>query len=121
MLRAAHRGGRIDRHDLAGHQPIEQVADRGELLLDGRRRHLAGLRLDPGRDVQRRDLRQRRHAGVGAPGQKLRDGAAVGAPRVRVADVGGEEFEEADAGGSPAAATRTGTRPAREDRGSGVS
>jgi integrase len=27
LLRAAHRGGRIHRHDLADHEPIEQVAD----------------------------------------------------------------------------------------------
>jgi hypothetical protein len=40
-------------------------------------------------------MRDRRHAGVRAPGQKLCDGAAVGAPRVWVADIGGEEFEEA--------------------------
>ena len=36
--RPAHRGGRVDRHDLAGHQPVEQMADRGQALLDGRRR-----------------------------------------------------------------------------------
>jgi hypothetical protein len=27
--RPAHRAGRVDRHDLAGHEPIEQVTDRG--------------------------------------------------------------------------------------------
>jgi hypothetical protein len=34
---------------------------------------------------------------IGAPRQKFPDGAAVGSARVRVADVGGEEFQEADA------------------------
>jgi hypothetical protein len=36
-------------------------------------------------------------AGVRAPGQEFAHGAAIGAARVRVADVGCEEFEEADA------------------------
>ena len=33
----AHRAGRVDRHDLADHEPIEQMAQRREPLLDGRR------------------------------------------------------------------------------------
>ena len=37
----AHRRGRVDRHDLAGDEPIEQVTDRGEPLLDARRREFA--------------------------------------------------------------------------------
>jgi hypothetical protein len=37
----AHRRGRVDRHRLAGDEPIEQMADRGEPLLDTRRRELA--------------------------------------------------------------------------------
>jgi hypothetical protein len=32
--RPAHRRGRVDRHDLAGHQPIEQVTDRGKPALN---------------------------------------------------------------------------------------
>jgi hypothetical protein len=31
--RPAHRAGRVDRHDLTGDEPIEQMSDRGELLL----------------------------------------------------------------------------------------
>ena len=42
--------------------------------------------------------RDRRHAGARAPGQKFLRGAGIGPARVRVADVGGEEFEEAHAG-----------------------
>jgi hypothetical protein len=42
-------------------------------------------------------MRDGRYAGDFAPRQKFRHGAAVGAPRVRVADVCGEEFEEARA------------------------
>ena len=33
VTRAAHRAGRVDRHDLAGDEPIEKMADRGEPLL----------------------------------------------------------------------------------------
>ena len=94
MARAAHRGGRVDRHHLAGHQPVEQVADRGQALLDGRRGELARLRLDPGRDVQRPHGGERRHAMALAPGEEVAHGAAVGPARVRVADRGGEELEE---------------------------
>ena len=48
--------------------------------------------------MQRRDVRERRHSGVGTPIEKLGHGAAVGSAGVRVADVGGEEFQEANAG-----------------------
>jgi hypothetical protein len=34
--RPAHRRGRVHRHDLADHKPIEQMADRGKPLLGGR-------------------------------------------------------------------------------------
>jgi hypothetical protein len=98
VLRTAHRRGRIHRQDLAHHKPIEQVVDRGEALFDARRRHDAHLRLDPGRDMQRRNICERRHAGIGAPTEEFSDGAAVGAAGVRIADVGGEEFQKTDAG-----------------------
>ncbi len=59
---------------------------------------VARLLLDPGGDVQRLHGRDRRHAMILAPGQEVGHGAAVGAARVRVADVGGEEFKEAERG-----------------------
>jgi hypothetical protein len=37
----AHRAGWIDRHHLAGDEPIKQITDRGEPLFDARRRELA--------------------------------------------------------------------------------
>jgi hypothetical protein len=98
VLRAAHRCGRIERHDLARHQPVEQMADRGEGLLDGGSGYLIRLDLDPGGDMQGLRGRNRRHAGSLAPGQEIGDGAGIGAARVRVADLSGEKFEEADAG-----------------------
>ena len=87
-----------DRHHLAGDEPVEQMADRGKPLLDARRRELARANLDPGRDVHRLHGADRRHAGARTPGQKFIGGAGVGPARVRVADVGGEEFEEPHAG-----------------------
>src|SRR6516164_5630329 len=74
------------------------MTDRGELLLDTRRRELARPGPDPRGDVHRLDGADRRHADARAPGQEFIGGASAGAARVRVADVGGEEFEEAHAG-----------------------
>jgi hypothetical protein len=57
---AAHRSGRVDRHDLAGDQPVERMTDRGEPLLDARCCKLAHPGLDPGGDVHRLDGADRR-------------------------------------------------------------
>jgi hypothetical protein len=46
--------------------------------------------------VQRLDGRDRRDPPALAPGQELDDGAGIGAAGVRVADRGGEEFQEAE-------------------------
>jgi hypothetical protein len=74
------------------------MTDRSEPLLDARRGELARAGLDPGGDVHRLDGADRRHAGGRAPGQEFIGGAGIGPARVRVADVGGEEFEEAHRG-----------------------
>ena len=66
------------------------------LTLGAASSRVAGL--DPGRDMHRLDGGDRRHAGARAPGQEFIRGAGIGPARVRVADVGGEEFEEAHAG-----------------------
>ena len=99
--RPAHRRGRVDRHDLAGHQPIEQMTDRGEPLLDARRRELARAGLDPGGDVDRLHVGNRHSASGRALGQEFFCSSRIGPPRVRVADVGREEFEKAHAGTLP--------------------
>ena len=74
------------------------MADRGEALLDARRGELARLaarsRWRRAAAARRRSTPRRRRV---APGQELGAGAGVGAARVRVADGGGEEFEEARA------------------------
>jgi hypothetical protein len=89
MRRPAHRSRRVHRHHLAGHQPVEQVAHGGEVLLHARRSEGAGLHLDPGGDVQRL------HPGVRAPSEELPARAAVGPAGVAVADGDGEELQEA--------------------------
>jgi hypothetical protein len=95
VLRAAHARRRIGRHNLAGHEPIEQHADRGEFLLGGRRAVGAGHRLDVSADVKRLHVDDRGEAVLLAPYEEFRNRAAIGAARVRVADVGNEEFPKA--------------------------
>jgi len=94
----AHRVRRVDLHHVTGDQPIEQVAERGEPQLDGRRRQFARPGLDLAGDVHRLHGRDRRHAGACAPGQKFLGGAGIGPAGVRIANVGREEFEEAHRG-----------------------
>ena len=54
-------------------------------------------RLDIGRHIERPDRRQRQ-AAILAPGEESRARARIGPARVRVADVGGEEFDVAPGG-----------------------
>src|SRR5271165_3143718 len=71
------------------------MPDRGEALFDGRRGSLAAELLDVGRDMQRLHGGDRRDAGALAPGQKFPRRLRIGAPRVLVANVRGEEFQKA--------------------------
>jgi hypothetical protein len=100
VARPAHSVRRVDRHDLAIDQPVKQVAQRREPLLDRGRGEFAGRSLDPCADVHRLYVGDRQHSDVRALGQRFLCGAVVGPPRVRIADVGREEFEEAHAGRS---------------------
>jgi hypothetical protein len=89
-----HRG--VFGNDLLDDEPVEQTAQRGQVLLDGGR----GQRLafDIGGDVQRPDGRQPEIM-VLTPAAELGDGLNIGRARVFVADRrGGEEFEEILAG-----------------------
>jgi hypothetical protein len=72
------------------------MAQRRELRLDGRGGAPLLLHLDLRGDVKRLHGFDRSHVVIVAPRQKLRHGAAVGAPRVQVANVRREEFEEAE-------------------------
>jgi hypothetical protein len=66
----------------------------GELLFHVRRRVGLVARLYIGGDIMRPDCRQCQTAFV-APGEETRASPGIGAACVRVADVGGEEFDVA--------------------------
>lgn len=93
----AHRRSRVVRHDLASDEPVEQVADRGQPLLDGRCRRPLRLQFDPRGDMQRLYGRNRRYASTGAPGEEVAGRARIRAARVRIADRRREELKKADA------------------------
>lgn len=96
MPRPTDGRGRVDSDHLAGDQPVEEVADCGELLLDGGRGNHLPLRLDPGGHVQRLHCGEGRRSGRFAPGEKLACGSHVSPPRVAVPNVGGEELDESN-------------------------
>jgi hypothetical protein len=97
VLRPAHGMRRIGRDHLAGDEPVEQHADRGEVLLDGRRAVAATENLDIGGDVVGAPCRERRDALGVEPGEERAHGDGVGGAGVGVANVGGEEIEKAQA------------------------
>ena len=98
MLGPAHRGGRVLLDHLADDQPIEQHADRGQVLLDGRRLIAARQDLDIGRDVVGADRAELADVVLVEPGEEAAHGDGIGRARVRVADVGGEEVDEPQRG-----------------------
>ena len=94
MLRAANRMRRIGGDDLAGDQPVEQHADRGQVLLDRRLRHRVLQVLDIGRHMQRLDVGDAANAVPVAPAEKVANRPVVSHAGVLVADGGGEELKE---------------------------
>ena len=75
MLRPAHGGGRIGAgKNLADDQPVEQNADRGEVLLDGRCAVAATENLYVGREVMRAHRSERLDVLDVEPGKKRADG-----------------------------------------------
>ena len=90
-------GGRVHRRDLAGDEPVEHHPHGGELLLHARRPVVLLQLLDPFAHVERPDGCECQ-AAIFAPAEKPAAGPHVSAPRVRVADVGGEEFDVAPGG-----------------------
>jgi len=95
VARPAHGGGGISRHDLACHHPIEQMFQRGQAQLRGRRGSRAVQFLDVGGDVNALDVGKLRHALRGEPIEKLRRCPRISPARVRVPDLRREEFKEA--------------------------
>ena len=95
MARPAHGGGRIGRHDLADHHPVEQMPQGGEAQFRGRRGARLLQLLDIGGDMHALDRRELRDAMRRKPVEEFHRRARIGAARVRVADLRGEEFKEA--------------------------
>ena len=88
-----HRG--IFGNNLLDDEPVEQAAQRGQVLLDRRCRQ--GLGFDIGGDVQRPDRGELKVV-LFTPAEELRSCLDIGRARVFVTDRGGEEFEEMLAG-----------------------
>ena len=97
--------GRVDGEDLADDEPVEQHANRRQVLFgcrSGRRplfhRPLAGLgdlqRLKVRGDMERLDIVEFADAVLLEPGEERTDGPVIGHARIVVLDRGGEETEE---------------------------
>ena len=97
MLRPAHGRSRIGWHDLAGDQPVEQHAHRGELLLHTRR-SVFSCSCSSHAATSNGRMVVSDQAAILAPGEERAACPRIGAARVRVADVGGEEFDIAPGG-----------------------
>jgi hypothetical protein len=97
VARPVYRVRRVDRNDLAGDEPIEQTTDRGSRCLT-----LGAASSRVAASIHVATCTGWTAAIDGTPtlatAEKFIGGAGIGAARVRVADVGGEEFEEAYAG-----------------------
>ncbi len=62
--------GGVGVHSVAGHQPVEEHPDRGEMLFDGWLRARAAELLDVGRDVHRRHPGEIPQASLSTPAEK---------------------------------------------------
>ena len=99
-------------------EPVEEHPQRGQVLLDARRRERSGELLDVGRDHHGLDLVER-DAAAFAPRGETADRGEVGEAGVGVSDVGGEELPEAalGVGGGGEERGRRRARTGRRDRG----
>jgi hypothetical protein len=92
---SAHGMCRVHGDDLAGHQPVEQFADRRQVLLDGRLFEiLAQQHLYLGRNVQWLDIDQLADMLAFAPGEEPASRMKIGLAGVAVADGDREVFEK---------------------------
>ena len=69
--------GRIDVDHMAGKEPVEQHAECGHVLLDGRRRHLGLQVLDETADMERLDTRKLIDVSAAAPGSEAASGVHI--------------------------------------------
>jgi hypothetical protein len=93
--RAFHEEGRVLGHDLFDYQPVEQAAQRREVLFHGGRALLQAF--DIGGHMQRPDAREPQLT-LFAPAAELPHRLHIGRTGVFVADRGGEEFQKMLAG-----------------------
>jgi len=100
MRRSTDRRRRITWQHLADHQPIKQLSNRGQVLLD--RWFCAGVLLDVGCDDNRLDVPQLVDAAFVAPIKELMNGFGVCKPCIAIADCGRKKLKE------PAASLRAG-------------
>lgn len=89
---AAHRVGGIRVDDLADDEPVKQHAYGSQMLLDRGLGEARQKAFDIARDMHGLHVRQIVHAALGAEFRKLARRVVVGAPRVLVADIRGEEI-----------------------------
>src|SRR5260221_12655416 len=94
MLGPAHGRGRVRGHDLTYDEPVEQLPEGGELLLHARRRDVFQQSLDIRDNVKGSDSGQRQVARL-TPSEESQASSRIGPARVRVAEVGPEEFDVA--------------------------
>jgi hypothetical protein len=89
---------------MAGDQPVEEMAQRRELLLDALGLVGTGLQLYPGRDMHGLDVEEINDpGGIFGPAQEVPHGPQVGFTGVAVPDLGGEELDEPLLGVAPGA------------------
>jgi hypothetical protein len=94
VLGPAHDGSRIPGKHLAKHEPIEEHAQRGQVLFDRRVRQRALQFFKVSCDMQRLQAAELVEATRFASGRKSFHGAQVGAACIRVADVRAEKLRE---------------------------
>jgi len=95
VFRAAHGMRRVDVDHMPGDKPVEQHAECGQVLLDGRRRNLGLQILDEGGDMKRLDAGKLIEISLSAPGGEAPGGVHVSPAGMIVIDLAGEEFQDA--------------------------
>ncbi len=91
----AHGVGRVHIQDVAGHQPVEEHPQCGQVLFDGGRGKLPLQVLDEGGDVDGLDAGELVDATAGAPVREAVGGVQVRLARMVVVDLGGEKLQDA--------------------------
>jgi hypothetical protein len=89
---AAHGMGRIDVDHMPGDEPVEQHAERGQVLLDGRRRHLGLQVLNESGNMERLDDGKLVEVSLSAPGAEAPGGVHIGPAGMIVVDLVGKNY-----------------------------